>query len=101
MFRYYVFDKNKYKYKDCEEWVEIRRIDGKDINYEDDLEIEEFNEHYYNDLLHWNRKDIAIKYKNSCCSKVHLIMSSNHQIIDSDEIKNYSNSDVFIVIDDD
>ena len=101
MFRYYVFDKNIYKYKVCRDWIEIKRNDGNDINYNGDLEPEEFNEYYYNDLIHWNLEDIANDYKNSCSPKVHLIKSCNHQIIDSDEIKNYSGVDVFIVIDND
>ena len=94
--------KNIYEYKRHEDWIEIRRKDGKDINYEDDdLEAEEFNEYYYNNLIHWNREDLANDYKNTCSSKVHLIKCCYYEIIDSDEIKNYSSANIFIVIDND
>ena len=104
MFRYYVFDKNIYEYKDCgKEGVEIRRKDGKDINYNGDIEVEEFDEELYNYFLKMEEKGekLAEHYKNRCNPKVYFIDSYYHQIIDSDEIINYSGNDIFIVIDND
>jgi len=98
-FCYYVFDKSIYEYKECEDWLEIRRKDGKDINYNGDLEADEFSEILYNSLLKREGKELAEKYKNSCNPKVYSIWSEYYQVIDNNDLENHVGVDVFIVVD--
>jgi len=98
--QYYVFNKNIYEYKYREDGVEIRRKDGKDIDYEGDIEPVIFDEDHYKCILKYEGEKRAEDYKNSCNPKIYTIYSGNYQIIDDNYyLENHVGVDVFIVVD--
>ena len=96
---YYLFDKSIYNYTATEDGVEIRRNDGKDIDFEGYIEPLVFDEDQYNCILKFEGKERAEEYKNTCNPKVHFIWSDNYHIIDDDYyLENHLGVDVFLVV---
>ena len=95
---FYLFDSLIYEYTKTKYGVEIRRIDGEDIDYSGTLNPNGWDEKTYELILDLKGVESAEEYKEGCDFKTHTIWSKHYEVIENIE-SHIDNDHVFLVID--